>query len=116
MDLVREVWFRDSDWRLPALWRSEFLNLLAKSTRGAMITSEVAHSLWRRAHSLLSNNEVVVDGDDVLDLAASRRISAYDAHFVAAAMKLDVPLITADKPLLAACPDLALPPEAFLQL
>ncbi|HJW96063.1 MAG TPA: type II toxin-antitoxin system VapC family toxin [Thermoanaerobaculia bacterium] len=113
--LARAVWFRDRTWRLPALWRSEFLNVLAKSMRAGLMEGDEAHEWWHRAHWMFSGNEIVVDGDAVLDLAAARRITAYDAHFVAAALKLNVPLLTVDRGLLAACPDVALPPESFLQ-
>lgn len=81
---------------------------------GSMRLDE-ANAWWQRAHWLFSLDEVTVSGEVVLDLAATRKISAYDAHFVAAAVKLNVPLVTFDHALLTACPDLALSPDAFLQ-
>ena len=51
----------------------------------------------------------------MLDRAAERSLSAYDAQFVVAAADLDVPLVTSDRRLLSACADLAISPESFLE-
>lgn len=45
---------------------------------------------------------------------ATRKLSAYDAQFAVAALDLGVPLVTSDRRLLAACPDLAVSPEQFV--
>jgi predicted nucleic acid-binding protein len=49
-----------------------------------------------------------------LQLAAESGCSAYDCEFVALARDLEVPLVTADRQLLAAFPSTAVSPEAFV--
>jgi predicted nucleic acid-binding protein len=112
-ELARSVWGHDAQWMMPALWRSEFLNVLATSTRARVLTSNEAHEIWHLALTLFSSHEVQTAGDAVLDVAAERLISAYDAQFVVAALELEVPLVTSDRRLLDACPDLAIAPERF---
>jgi predicted nucleic acid-binding protein len=62
---------------------------------------------------MFGQNEVESSGDEVLETAAARNLSAYDAQFVVAATNLEVTLVTSDRRLLHACPDLAIAPEKF---
>jgi len=112
-ELARAVWNRDPQWMLPTLWRSEFLNVLATSIRARVLTREQARDRWHRALTLFGSHEIEARGDDVLDIAAERGLSAYDAQFIAVAIRLEVPLVTADRRVLNACPDLAVPPVRF---
>jgi hypothetical protein len=48
-----------------------------------------------------------VASEQELQLASSSLCSAYDCEFVAAAQQLGVPLLSEDRPILAAIPDLA---------
>lgn len=102
---ARSIWHRDPIWFLPTLWRSEFLNVLALSVRASVLSAEQARATWRYATSLLRSNEVEPEGSAVLDAAIRLGISAYDAHFVVVAEKLDVRLVTHDRGLLERCPD-----------
>jgi len=54
-------------------------------------------------------------GDEVLDVAAKHGLSAYDAQFVVTAIQLEVPLVTFDARLAAACPEVAIPAERFIR-
>jgi predicted nucleic acid-binding protein len=110
---ARAVWEKDSHWMLPTIWRSEFLNVLTMALRANVLTMEQAHETWRLALMIFGANEVEPSGDDVLDRATERNLSAYDAQFAVAASDLGVPLVTADRRLLAACSDLALSPDQF---
>jgi len=47
--LAREVMRVDPDWRLPSLWRHEYLNILATYARSGGATLAQARGLWRRA-------------------------------------------------------------------
>jgi len=58
--------------------------------------------------------EHLVPSDKVFEIAAATRLSAYDCEFVVLAASLSVPLVTADKAVLKACPDRAMTMEAFL--
>jgi predicted nucleic acid-binding protein len=112
-DLARAVWTTDAQWMLPTLWRSEFLNVLTTSVRSKVLTLAEAHDIWDVALTVFGQNEVEPSGDAVLEAAAARNVSAYDAQYVVAAEDLEVPLITSDRRLLKACPDVAIAPETF---
>ena len=69
-----------------------------------------------RRHRRSLNNEAIVclaahdepvASEQVLQLATSSGCSAYDCEFVAAAQQLGVPLVTEDRAILTAFPDLA---------
>lgn len=100
---------------LPTIWRSEFLNVLTTAARAAVLTLQQAHETWHVALTIFGNSEIEPEGDDVLDRAAERNLSAYDAQFVVVAADLDVPLVASDRRLLAACADLAVNLEGFLR-
>ena len=112
-DVARAVWSKDSDWMLPTLWRSEFLNVLTISVRVGVLTLAKAHETWKLALALFDDSEIEPVGDDVLDMAAARKLTAYDAQFAVAAAHLHVPLVTSDRDLLKACPSIAIAPERF---
>lgn len=112
-DVARAVWAADPGWMLPTLWRSEFLNVLTTSVRARVLTLAQAHNTWSLAQTVFGKNEVEPAGQAVLETAAARNLSAYDAQFVVAAENLNVRLITADRRLLKACPDIAMTPETF---
>lgn len=112
-EVARAVWAKDSRWMLPTLWRSEFLNVLVTAIRARVLTLAQAHETWQIALTVFAQSEVEPAGDDVLETAAARNLSAYDAQFVVAAADLDVPLVTSDRRLQRACPDLAVEPERF---
>jgi predicted nucleic acid-binding protein len=114
-EIARAVWSNDPRWMLPTLWRSEFLNVLTTSVREGVLTLEQAQQTWRLALSIFSGSEIEPSGEDVLDIAAKRRLSAYDAQFVAAAIDLNVPLVTSDRRMLKQCPDVTVRPERFVE-
>jgi predicted nucleic acid-binding protein len=107
------VWTRDPAWRLPPLWRSEFLNVLVNSVRAGIIGEEQSLKAWEVAISLFGRNEEEPHGPEVLRTALRHRISAYDAQYVALAERLGVILVTGDRRLREACPDLAMSIEDF---
>ena len=112
-DGARRVRELDADWRLPPLWRSEFLNVLASAVRAGVLDEQQALSVWWVASDLFLGHEVEPDGDSVLTLALERRISAFDAQFVALAEDLEVPLVTGDLGIVQQCPELAITIEDF---
>lgn len=113
--VAKAVWEKDSQWMLPTIWRSEFLNVLTTSVRAGVLTLEQAHGTWHLALTIFGQSEVQPEGGDVLNRAAERNLSAYDAQFAVAADDLDVPLVTSDRRLLTACTDIAVSPERFLR-
>ena len=111
--LARQVWVRDPEWAMPPLWRSEFLNVLAVSHKIGALDEDEAFFLWRSSSVFLDTTEVEPDGEQVLEIAMNSGISAYDAHFVAVAKELGVPLVTADRRLLERCKDVAISIASF---
>jgi predicted nucleic acid-binding protein len=103
----RAVWAVDPDWRLPPLWRAEFLSVLVTSTRAGVLDHEQALLLWVRATALFGAAEVEPSGEAVLEAALRSGLSADDAQFVSVAERLGVPLVTADRSILRAREDIA---------
>jgi len=96
----------DPDWRLPALWRHEYLNILATFAREGGATIAEAQTLWRRGVELFGPREVNVDMESALVLAAEKGSSAYDAQYVALARQLRTVCVTEDRRLLRKFPAL----------
>lgn len=107
---VAELLQKDSDWRLPPLWRSEFRQVLLKVVRADLATPEQALALWQKALERFEQHELPVDGQQVLALAIATGCSTYDAEFVVLARQLNCTLLTFDRKLLQLFPDLAKKP------
>lgn len=107
---VRE---RDPDWVAPILWRSELCNVLVTQVRAdrASLADALAH--FRAADKAMRGMGYRLEPDRVLRLAVEHGLTAYDAEFAALASDLGVPLITTDRALLRALPDIARLPEDF---
>jgi predicted nucleic acid-binding protein len=97
----------DSEWAAPVLWRSEFRNALATHLRGGVLTLDQALLVQGEAEDFMSGSEYDIDSDTVLKLAESSGCSAYDCEYVALAKRLGCRLVTRDKQVLRAFPDIA---------
>ena len=97
----------DSEWHVPPLWQSEFMNILALYMRKDLLSLKQAIAIQEQAASRLSQYEHKPSTRDVLTLAKQSGCTAYDCEFVATARALDCSLLTADKPLLKAFPNIA---------
>lgn len=104
---ARAAWQKDPRWILPSLWRSEFLDVLATGVRHGVLDQAQASGAFRDAVNLFAPSEHDPPGDAVLATALEHGISAYDAQFVVVARELQVPLVTCDRRLALACPDIA---------
>ena len=111
---ARELWKRDSEWRLPSLWRHEFLNLLATTVRQRGFAFSQAHSLWEKAIQLFSPLEDPIDMGQALQLATERAISAYDAQFITLAKELKTFCVTEDQRLWKLFPEQACSIRTYL--
>ncbi len=112
-EAARRAWKRDADWSMPSLWRSEFLSVLATSIRAGLFRDAEGISLWRNAISLFGRSEQDPGGESVLATALQFDISAYDAQFVVVARDCRVPLVTGDRRLVEACPEIAVSMHDF---
>ena len=107
----------DPDWVAPVLIHSELRNILLGSVRRRDINLADAHFLLTRALALINKpQDKLVDGSAVFDLAMQSGCSEYDCEFVWLAKDLNLPLLTADKKVLAAFPGTSVLPEVFLAM
>ncbi|MFN7897666.1 MAG: type II toxin-antitoxin system VapC family toxin [Cyanobacteriota bacterium] len=94
-------------WAAPPLWRSEFRNVLTGCLRRDLLPFPKALVLMQEAEAILSAHEEKVSTEHVLQLVSSSHCSAYDCEFVSVAQHLGVPLITENRAILKAFPDVA---------
>ena len=111
--LAQQVAQKDPDWRVPALWRYEFLNVLATATRAEIINAQQAERLWNTGRGLLLQAERDIDGATSLKLAIESGVSAYDAQYIALAHSLNTHCVTEDKRILKTFPATAISMAAF---
>jgi len=111
---AEKVRARDGTWLAPPLWRSEFRNVLALYVKGGKLGLDAVLELAAGAEAMMRGREVEVDAPTVLRLAAASGCTAYDCEFVALAQAAGVPLVTADRRVIAAFPAVAVSPEGFL--
>jgi predicted nucleic acid-binding protein len=104
---------RDPEWCAPPLWRSEFRNVLAHKLHAGTIGLDDAQDALRTAAALIAEREPAANDDTVLRLSKLSGCTAYDCEFVATALALEVPLVTSDRQILRAFPELAASPRAF---
>ncbi len=112
--LAEQLFSVDSNWNAPALWRSEFRNVLSLYLRKKLLAIEEILLILQEAEKLLVDNEFDIPSAHVMQLVSSSQCSAYDCEFVALAQHMDVPLVTEDKKLLKVFPDVAKSIERFL--
>ena len=104
----------DRDWAAPVLWRSEFCNLLATGVRNEWMSREQADEVLCRAEEVMDGGEFQVPTLEVLRTAVASRCTAYDSEFVVLANDLQVKLVTLDRAILAAFPDLAVSLDKYV--
>ncbi|MBX3281664.1 MAG: type II toxin-antitoxin system VapC family toxin [Acidobacteria bacterium] len=107
--LVRE---KDPEWTAPALWRSEFRNVLMRYVRNCDLDVDKAIEAVRRANRIVRSRPV--SSKRVLQLSAASGCTAYDCEFVSLAERLNVPLVTNDKQVLNAFPTIAVSLTDFI--
>ena len=108
------VFERDPAWCAPLLWRSEFQNVLARRVQTGQTSLDASVEALAAATQLFEDREFRPGGDHVLRLAADSGCSAYDCEFVAVARDLAIPLVTLDRAILRAFPDIAVAARRFV--
>jgi predicted nucleic acid-binding protein len=111
---ARAVRARDATWVTPPLCRTEVLNALLQETKAQKITLRDALNAAETAARLLSDGATGCEPSAILTTAHSLGLTAYDATYVVLARSLGVPLVTEDKQVLRACPDVARSMKQFL--
>jgi predicted nucleic acid-binding protein len=113
-EFAEQLLTSDPQWNAPILWRSEFRSVLSLYLRKNILNFNEILIILREAEKLMEGNEFEVSSHHTMKLVKSSNCSAYDCEFVALAEHLNVPLITADKKVLRAFPEVAKPLDAFL--
>jgi predicted nucleic acid-binding protein len=103
----------DPHWTAPALWRYEFKNVLATQMRALGLPLDQAAALFEMAEEVIADPGIEVESGAILRLAHSKKLSAYDAEFLGIALALKVKIVTFDKGILKAAPNVAIAPGAF---
>lgn len=104
---------RDSLWAAPTLWRSELRNVLMQYVRLRQLPLTKALEMQVLAESLFAGREYPVDSAQVLEAATVSGCSTYDSEFAVLARALGVSLVSADKQLLSAFPEVAISLQTF---
>ena len=113
--LAEQVFYKDSVWSAPLLWRSEFRSVLTLYLRQKILSLSEAIEIFEFAEELLKEKEYEVNAVQVLKLSYESGCSAYDCEFVSLAKDLDVLLITEDKKILSRFPESAISMDKLLK-
>ena len=112
---ARKVREMDPQWRVPFLWRYEFLNILTMYVQRSGLSEKQALDIWERAVKIFSVCEHSVPLGLSLKIACEYKITAYDAQFILLAQSLNILLVTQDKALLKIFPESAVAIEDFIK-
>jgi predicted nucleic acid-binding protein len=105
---------QDPQWHAPVLWRSEMRSILAGYWRDRSLTESQSRQIMAAAEAGMVGREHHLSSERVFEIVGSTRLSAYDCEFVALAIALGVRLVTEDRAILGARPDLACSVEKFI--
>jgi predicted nucleic acid-binding protein len=98
----------DDNWVAPRLLASELLNALVKYVVVARsIERDRALRLYRRGMRLATTEPSGPDPLEVMNICLRSSLTSYDAEFVALVVQRNLRLITIDKGVLTAFPDVA---------
>ena len=111
---ARAVRARDATWGTHPLCRSETLNALLQETKARKIALHDAIDAAETTAHLLTDRTDGCAPSTILTTAHSSGLTAYDASYVVLARSLGVLLVTEDKQILRACPDVARSMRQFL--
>ena len=111
--LAEKLLLTHPHWNAPALWKSEFRNLLGQYLRKGFLQFDEVLIILQQAEKLMRDKEYKVPSAYVMRLVNSSTCSAYDCEFVALAQYLNVPLVTQDKKIIQEFPDTAISLNSF---
>lgn len=110
---AREIHSKDAEWMTLPLCQFEIWNALLQETKAKKLALQSATAAAETAMRLLTIRTDGCDPSTVLTTAYSTGLTAYDATYVVLARSLGTPLITEDKQILRACPDVARSMQQF---
>jgi predicted nucleic acid-binding protein len=105
---------RDPVWFSTELCRSEFRSIMAGYLRRGMYSKEEAVWICNQMENHMEATFRQVKSPDVLTLVAQSQCSSYDCEYVVLAKALSTMLVTYDKQVLNAFPEIAIKPLDYL--
>jgi predicted nucleic acid-binding protein len=105
---------QDADWRTTPLCLHEVLNVLATYQRRELLTPAQCNKLLEVARRFIAQAAEETDLPLALKLAGKFGITGYDAEYIALAQTLGTPLITEDRKLRNAVPQLTQSLQQYL--
>lgn len=111
--IAEEVWRRDREWVVPSLFFSEVMSAFGIAHRRRLCTFDEAAAAIERAAGVVIGSSRPVSARTVLELSRDSGCTTYDCEYVALAIALGVPLVTADRAVLRAFPTIAIAPKDF---
>lgn len=104
---------REKVWIAPPLLRHEFLHVIARYiARGDFDVDEAAR-VYQRGISMMEFSTLPLDAHAIFRITQGSGCTTYDAEYVWLAREMNIPLVTADKEVLAAFPSIAIAIETF---
>jgi predicted nucleic acid-binding protein len=113
--LGRQLLVKDREWASVPLWQSELRNVALGLVRRGLLDVESALLAMTSAQATVQNRVFTPDSRLVIDLAQRGNLTAYDAEYIALARTLAVPLVTEDRAILSAFPDIACTTAVYLE-
>ena len=87
---------------VPALWASEFTNVISKAVQLKALDAESAEEIMLHASALPIKAQPSPKLTDLFAIAQRHQLSAYDATYLELAVRLQIPLATTDARLMKA--------------
>lgn len=81
---------------VPALWVSEFTNVISKAVQAKALDAESAEEIMLHASALPIQAQPSPKLTDLFAIAQRHQLSAYDATYLELSLRLKIPLATAD--------------------
>ena len=97
---------RDPDWHSDAFALIELTNIFATSIRAGNLDLSQATNALAEAQALIEPGLHTVPHPETLTLASRFRVSAHVARYLGVALALSVPLVTEDRRLRKAAPEM----------
>lgn len=97
----------DPEWVAPPVLLSEVRNVVVGLVRRGLMELTDAVAICEDAEAILADRIASVPAASVLEAAIEGGLSGYDAEFVVLARRLGLSLVTADRAIVDAAPDVA---------
>ena len=114
--LAVQVFEKDPDWYAPFLWQSEVGSIITSYFRYRGLTLDKAYRIMDEAHAMMMEHERFISSTLVLELVVTNKCTSYDCEYVALAKEMNRTLVTFDKQVVEAFPQITVFPQEFIML